>query len=63
MEHYEIKKEKNFMYHKIQLFIFIAYFSVENISQLHNKIRNMTFESKTTNSLEIRRCFQFSNVV
>ena len=35
MEHFQIK-EKNFVYHKIQLFIFIAYFSVENISQLHN---------------------------
>ena len=32
MEHFQIK-EKNFVYHKIQLFIFIAYFLVENISQ------------------------------
>ena len=35
MEHYEIKKEKDFMYNKIQLLIFIAYFSVKNISQLY----------------------------
>ena len=63
MEQFEIKKKKNVMYHKIQLFIFIAYFRLKIFHNYIKRLEICLLDPKLLIVLEKWRCFRFSYVI